>query len=291
MLMFGLRLGRHPQVCVTTTPKPVRSVRELLADPTCTVTRGATMSNARYKFRGVEQSGPGPLAETFLRQILGRYEGTRLYRQEVLGEYLAEAEGALWARDQLDRDRILEKPTRLARIVVAVDPAASSDFDSDETGIVVAGIDRQDPPHGYLLEDLSGRYSPDAWAKVAIDAYYRHKADRLIAEHNNGGEMVEATIRTVDPNVSYREVWASRSKEARAEPVSALCEQARIHHVGGFMALEDQLAGWEPRSGQRSPDRLDAYVWAFTELMLGAGIGWDDLYPDERKRPALRVAQ
>jgi len=263
MLMFGLRLGQHPRICVTTTPKPVRVVRQLLDDPTCAVTRGTTQANARN------------LAPSFLREILGRYEGTRLYRQEVLGEYLEEVEGALWCRDWIDRDRVASVDMeRLRRIVVAIDPAVTSDADSDETGIVVAGLGIDG--HGYVLEDLSGRSSPDAWARRAVNALDRHGADRIIGEANNGGDLIEHTLRTVRPNVPYRKVHASRGKAARAEPIAALYEQGKVHHVGGFRELEDQLCSWEPLSGMRSPDRLDALVWALTELMPVGGIGWGD---------------
>jgi phage terminase large subunit-like protein len=263
MMLFGLRLGQHPQVCVTTTPKPVRLVRELLVDPTCTTTRGTTMRNAKN------------LAPTFLREIVSRYEGTRLYRQEVLGEYLEEAEGALWARDQIDRTRVVAAP-ELVRIVVAIDPAVTSDAESDETGIVAAGLGRDG--HGYVLEDISGHFTPDAWAQRAVAALDRLQADRIIGEANNGGDLIEHTLRTVRANVPYRKVIASRGKAARAEPVAALYEQGRVHHVGGFAALEDQLCGWEPLSGDRSPDRLDALVWALSELMLEGGVGWDDAH-------------
>lgn len=263
---FGLRLpypGRSPRALATTTPKPGHPLlRELYASPDCTVTRSSMLENA------------GNLDPTFVRAIEQTYQGTRYWRQEALGEYLEEAEGALWARAALERDRVREAPP-LRRIVVAIDPAVTSDADSDETGIVAAGVDFQDPPHGYLLEDLSGRFTPDAWARRAVGALERLEGDRIIGEANNGGDLIEYTVRTIAPSAPFRKVHASRGKLARAEPIAALSEQGRVHHVGGFGELEDQLCSWEPRSGQRSPDRLDAYVWALTELMLDERAGWD----------------
>ena len=160
----------------------------------------------------------------------------------------------------------------LTRIVVAIDPAVTSSAASDETGIVVAGIDANQ--HGYVLEDLSGRYSPDQWARRAVTAYREWGADRIVAEVNNGGDLVSTVIRTVDPNVSYKAVHASRGKITRAEPIAALYEQGKVHHVGMFAELEDQMCDWSPSSGQASPDRMDALVWALTELMITGVGGW-----------------
>ena len=256
MAMFGLRLGENPQACVTTTPKPVQVVRELLKAPTTHITRGSTYDNRAN------------LAPSFFTQIIAKYEGTRLGRQELNAELLEDTPGALWQRGQLELLRVDAAPP-LQRIVVAIDPAATSHEGSDETGIVVAG--RSADKQGYLLEDASGRYTPDQWARVAIDLYHKHRADRIVYETNQGGEMVEHTLRTVWSAAPLKGVNASKSKQARAEPISALYEQGKVHHVGAqFAQLEDQLCNWLP--GDKSPDRLDAMVWAFTELLLEAGV-------------------
>ena len=256
MAMFGLRLGKNPQACVTTTPKPVQVIRDLLKAPTTFITRGSTYDNRAN------------LAPSFFTQIIAKYEGTRLGRQELNAELLEDTPGALWQRGQLELLRVDAAPP-LQRIVVAIDPAATSREGSDETGIVVAG--RSAEKQGYLLEDASGRYTPDQWARVAIDLYHKHRADRIVYETNQGGEMVEHTLRTVWSAAPLKGVNASKSKQARAEPISALYEQGKVHHVGAqFAQLEDQLCNWLP--GDKSPDRLDAMVWAFTELLLEAGV-------------------
>lgn len=261
MLMFGLRLGKHPRWLATTTPKPIKLLKELLTreGKDVVVTRGSTFEN--------EANLAGP----FLTAIRKRYEGTRLGRQELNAELLSDTPGALWQLDWLDKGRVARAP-ELKRIVVAIDPAVSNNEGSDETGIIVAGIDPSD--HGYVLADLSGRYGPRDWAFKAIQAYRDYKADRIIAEANNGGQMCESTIRMVDANVPYRAVHASRGKVTRAEPISALYEQNRVSHVGTFSTLEDQLCAFTSdfdrnRAGY-SPDRLDALVWALTELMAVA---------------------
>jgi predicted phage terminase large subunit-like protein len=257
-LMLALRLGRDPRCCVTTTPKPIHVIRDLLAraGKDVTVTRGRTIENRAN------------LAPSFFSQIISQYQGTRLGRQEIEGELLEDVPGALWQRQTLDDLRLTEAPD-LHRIVVAIDPAASSDEDSDETGIVVAGIDRQ--RDAYVLEDLSGRYQPTAWARRAIDAFRRHDADRIVAEVNNGGDMVEAVLRQIDPKVSFKAVHASRGKAIRAEPVSALYEKASVHHIGTHAALEDQMCSFcpdDPRRRGNSPDRVDALVWALSDLVI-----------------------
>ena len=256
-LLFGLRLGTDPRVVVTTTPRPTAIIRQLLADARTHVTRGNTFENR------ANLAGPA------LHQLLRKYEGTRMGRQELYAEILDDSSGALWNRAMLDAGRVMNLKTLpdLARVVVAIDPAVTSGETADETGIVVAGIGRNG--HGYVLSDLTLRESPHRWGSVAVQAYHRYKADRIVAETNNGGEMVELTIRTVDDTVSYRGVHASRGKRTRAEPVAALYEQSRVHHVGALPELEDQMCLWEP--GQDSPDRMDALVWALTDLMLGRG--------------------
>jgi phage terminase large subunit-like protein len=236
--MFGLRLGNSPQAVVTTTPRPIKLIKALIADsksenPTVIVTRGTTYENRPN------------LAPGFYSKIITAYEGTRLGRQELLAEVLDDNPGALFHLALIEAARVRTAPP-LIRIVVAIDPAVSAKEDSDETGIIVAAIDGREPVHVYVLEDLSGIYTPDEWAKVAITAYHRWQADRIVGEVNNGGDLVEANLRTQDSNVSYKAVHASRGKAIRAEPVSAMYEQGRVHHVGMLAKLEDQQNG---RSG------------------------------------------
>jgi len=256
-LDLGLRLGESPQAVITTTPRPVQIMRELVADELVTVTRGSTYDNLQN------------LAESFAKRIVERYEGTRLGRQELHAEILDDVVGALWSREMIDAHRLRETPPHFERIVVGVDPAVTSGEDADETGILVAGMIGN---RGYIVEDLSGQYTPQEWAIQAIKAYYKYNADRIVAEVNQGGDMVEHTIRTVDRNVSYKAVRAARGKILRAEPIAALYEQGRIHHCGTFAALEDQLCMYTHES-RDSPDRLDALVWALTDLMLGKNDG------------------
>jgi predicted phage terminase large subunit-like protein len=258
MLQFGLRLGKRPRTIIATTPRPTRLVRHLVSREgyDVVVSRGSSYENREN------------LAPQFFSQIVQLYEGTRLGRQELLAELLEDTPGALWTLDMLDRCRRAEAPD-LARVVVAIDPAASSHEDSDESGIIVAGRDNNG--HGYILEDRSGRYQPADWARAAIAAYRAHGADRIVAEVNNGGEMVENTIRMVDPNVPFTAVHASRGKFVRAEPVAALFEQNRVHLVGNFPELEDQLTGFTAdmdRARTGSPDRADSMIWAMHELLV-----------------------
>ena len=209
------------------------------------------------------------ISETALGAITRDMTGLA-YRQEILAEDIDEVPGALWKRETLDRGRVQLAPDTIRRVAVGIDPAVTSTEQSDETGIIVAGVDHNN--HGYVMADFSGIYSPAAWADRALKAYYDYDADWIIAEDNNGGEMVESTLRARDPNARIKRVHASRGKAARAEPISAFYEQGRVHHVGSFYALEDQLCSWVPVSASRSPDRLDALVWCMTELLLG-GIG------------------
>jgi predicted phage terminase large subunit-like protein len=250
-LMFGLRLGQNPQVVVTTTPRPLRLIRELRADKSTAITTGSTYENRAN------------LARPFLEQIVTKYEGTRLGRQELEGELLEDIPGALWQRSQIDKLRVAEAPT-LKRVVVAIDPAVTSGEDSDETGIVAIG--KAEDGQLYVLEDATCRESPAVWARRAVELYKRLKADRIVAEVNNGGDLVEATIRTVDKHVPYTAVHASRGKRSRAEPIAALYEQGKVHHVGTFDALEDQMCMFTPDGYDGSPDHVDALVWGATEL-------------------------
>lgn len=266
-LQFGLRIGHDPRCVVTTTPRPTHLIRELVArdGKDVVLTKGSTFENTAN------------LAPGFLAEIVGRYEGTRLGRQELNAEVLEDTPGALWQRSHIDQARVgLGDAPALTRIVVAIDPAVKSGEGADETGIIVAGVDTRG--HAYVLADRSGRFSPDAWAREAVAAYRSHRADRIIAEINNGGEMVETTVRSVDPGVPYTAVHASRGKVVRAEPVAAFYEQGRVHHVGTFPILEDQMCAFTSDFSRSvagySPDRLDALVWALTELMVERLTGW-----------------
>lgn len=260
-LEMGLRLpGFDPEVCATTTPRPKPKIIELLKDPDTVVTRGTTYENLTN------------LAPVFARRLL-KYEGTRLGRQELLAEVLTDVEGALWTINDLDASRVTaaEVPD-LVRVVVAIDPAVTSAKGSDLTGIVVVGLGVDG--HAYVLADLTVRDTPDGWARRAVAAYHRFGADAIVAEVNNGGDLVKSVIRTVDKTARYRAVRASRGKITRAEPVSALWEsrQRTAHIVGSLPELEEQLTTWTADSGT-SPDRLDALVWGVTETSLRGGGG------------------
>jgi phage terminase large subunit-like protein len=257
-LQFGLRLGLHPRQIVTTTPRPIPLIRRLMNDENTVVTRGRTFDNASN------------LAAPFLRQIEERYGGTRLGRQELEGEVLEDIPGALWQRTTIDKLRRSEAPRQLDRIIVAIDPSTSSEEHSDETGIVCVGVakDRDGYNRGYVLADHSMRGAPDEWAKAAVNLYRDYEADRIVAEKNQGGEMVEAVIRAVDRNAPVTLVHASRGKMVRAEPISALYEKGLVHHIGRFDELEDQMCtfsvDYDRRNG--SPDRMDALVWGLSFL-------------------------
>jgi len=252
MAQMALRLGDHPQVIITTTPRPTKLIRELVKAPHTIVTRGTTYENRNN------------LADNWFEAIIKKYDGTRIGCQELMAEILEDVEGALWTRRMIDANRVKTHPD-LKRVVVAIDPAVTANKDSDETGIVVCGLGIDEL--GYVLNDASGIFTPNEWAGRAIHNYYKYGADRIIAEVNNGGDLVEVNIRIVDKKVSYKSVHASRGKIIRAEPVAALYEQGRIKHVGNFPKLEDELTTWDG-ANSFSPGRLDALVWAFTELML-----------------------
>jgi phage terminase large subunit-like protein len=269
MLQFGLRLGKHPRWIATTTPRPLKLLKELLAreGKDVVVTRGSTFENEAN------------LAKPFLEAIKTRYEGTRLGRQELNAEILDDVQGALWTRDMLERAHYKGQLPSLRRVVVAIDPSGTGGQHDggDAVGIVVAGIGVDGL--GYVLADRTIKASPGVWGAKAVAAYREFKADRIVAERNFGGAMVEHVIRTVDPNIPYREVTASRGKVQRAEPIAALYEQGRIRHAGSFPQLEDQLAAMtgDGYGGDGSPDRADALVWALTELMtkpVVATITW-----------------
>jgi phage terminase large subunit-like protein len=255
--MFGLRIGLNPQAMISTTPKPIPIIRELVrmsrgANPICVITRATTYDNR------------AALASPFYSRIISRYEGTSLGRQELLGDLIEEMEGALWTRALIERSRTAPPFPDMLRIVVGVDPAVTVGSQSSLTGIVVAGlaIDKR----YYVLDDLSGRYTPDRWGKMVVKAYHDYQADRIVAEGNQGGDLVRANIRTVEKDLPIRIVHARHSKQARAEPIAALYEQGKVTHCKPMPELEDQQTTWVPLSGDPSPDRLDAMVWAVTEL-------------------------
>ena len=275
MLQFALRLGEHPQVCVTTTPRNVGILKELLDLPSTVVTRAKTEANRAN------------LADSFLEEVRARYGNSRLAKQELDGILVTDVDGALWTHEVLEKAQTLKVPREFDRIVVAVDPPAGEGKAADACGIVVAGVVCEGPPQSWkawVLEDATVQgVSPTGWAQAAADAYQRWQADRVVAEVNQGGAMVESVMRQVAPQIPLRKVHATRGKSARAEPVAALYEQGRVGHAGAFVQLEEQMglmtgAGYE---GQGSPDRVDALVWALTELVVDSQTG--------HKRPGMRI--
>ena len=256
-LQFGLRLGEHPQVAIATTPRPTPLLKRIMGDQHTTITRGSTYDNLSN------------LAPTMAASILAKYEGTRLGRQEIMGELLEDVEGALWTAAMLDEHRVTEVP-ELVRIVVAVDPAVTSGEDADETGIVAVGkgVDGR----AYVLADRSCRESPAGWAHRAVGLFHElGSIGTIVGEANQGGDLIESTLRAVDPGIPYIKINAKQGKRLRAEPIAALYEQGRVSHVGpDLKTLEDQMTGWLPDSGY-SPDRLDALVHAIAELKLANG--------------------
>jgi phage terminase large subunit-like protein len=256
-LQFGLRLGERPQTVITTTPKPTKIIKSLIERESTLITRGSTFDNAAN------------LSASALVELQNRYAGTRLGRQELYGEILDDNPGALWSRALIEKNRI--KPADLPplmRIVVGVDPAVTSGEDSDFTGIVTAGMTADG--HYYILADDTLKASPQEWATKAVAAYDKHKADRMVAEVNNGGDLVIHLLQQVNVNIPVKKVTASRGKRVRAEPIAALMEQDRCHMVGYYAELEDQMCEWTPEDAN-SPDRLDAMVWALTELSESSG--------------------
>lgn len=259
-LLFGLRLGTDPRVVITTTPKPTALIKNLLAQPGTFITRGNTFEN---------EANLAPSALATLRE---RYEGTRLGRQELYAEVLSDVENALWRRRDIDQQRVSTCPP-LDLIVVALDPAVSTGPHADETGIVVAG--RTADGHMYVLADASGVYSPDGWAQRAATLAEHFGAAYVVGEVNEGGDLLARVLATAAPQLAFKAVRAVKGKLARAVPIAALYEQGRVHHVGSLAALEDQmcrftLAGYVAGGGSggdsKSPDRVDALVWAITEL-------------------------
>lgn len=267
MLQFALRLGEKPRQVVTTTPQNIGVLKAILKNPSTVATHAPTEANRAY------------LAASFLEEVERRYGGTRLGRQELEGLLIEDAEGALWTSRQLEACRVGELP-RFGRVVVAVDPPATGTGTSDECGIVVAGAITEGPPQNWravVLEDASVRgASPEGWARAALAAMRRHGADRLVAEVNMGGEMVASVVRGIDALAPIRAVSASRSKHVRAEPVAALYEQGRVAHVRGLVELEEQMCRMTAQGyqGRGSPDRVDALVWALTDLIVEPAQKW-----------------
>ena len=262
-MMFGLRLGTNPKLVITTTPRPSKLIKDLVKrnGDDVVLIKGSTFDNAEN------------LAESSLKLLKEKYENTSLGRQELYAEIIEEVEGALWTMHLIDRSRKEKKDIPdFNRVVIAIDPAVASKQTSDETGIIVVGKGQDN--RYYVLEDSSGRFSADAWARKAVDLFYEYSADRIVAETNNGGDLVERLIRSVDNQVPYKAVHATRGKIVRAEPISALYEQNKVHHIGSFPVLEDQMISYTG-SFQTSPDRLDALVWGLSELSKSSGnVNW-----------------
>ena len=258
-VMFGLRLGENPQCVITTTPRPTKIIRKLFKrkGQDVFITQGSTYENQEH------------LAESALEQFKERYEGTRLGRQELYAEILEDIEGALWSHFQLDKCRVREQEIpEFKKIVVAIDPAVTANANSDDTGIIVAGLAQNN--NFFILSDKSGKFSPDKWARLAIEEFYRYNANMIVAEVNNGGDLVERLLRSVDTNIPYKSVTATRGKMLRAEPISALYEQGKVFHTKVFSELEEQMCSYTG-DNKKSPDRLDALVWALTELSSSTG--------------------
>jgi predicted phage terminase large subunit-like protein len=261
-LMFALRLGKNPQCVITTTPKPTPIVQQLASRNDVKITRGTTFENAAN------------LAESTLSMLKERYEGTTLGRQELYAEIVDGLDGALWNNKMINDARLPKDfKTEYQKIIVAIDPAVTSHADSDETGIVVVAKDMTNKY--YLLDDQSGKYSPDGWGRLAVELFYRYEANLIVAEVNNGGDLVERLLRSIDSHVRYKSVHASRGKLLRAEPISALYEQGRVSHLGVFPELESQMCTYTGDRPKPSPDRLDALVWGLTELSRSRGdVAW-----------------
>lgn len=262
-LVLGAQLGENPQIIVTTTPRPTDLIKNLIEEKDTHLTVGTTYENKAN------------LSRKFLEKIIKRYEGTRLGDQELLAKILEDIEGALWNMALIEKNRVPKAP-EMKRIVIAIDPAVSSKKTSDETGIAVCGLGVDNL--GYVLEDISGRYTPNGWAKKAINAYYDWKADRIIGEVNNGGDMIENTLRGLDDSIPYKSVHATRGKIIRAEPIVAMYERGEIKHVGIHEGLETQMTTWNAKEGAKSPDRVDALVWGFTELKVEETIDTNQWY-------------
>ena len=276
---FGLRLGNKPQAVVTTTPRPTKVIKELMNDPACIVVNGTTFENKDN------------LAPAFFDIIVSKYEGTRLGRQELYAEYLEDNPNAVFQRAWIDAARVSEDdvPVTKRKVAVAIDPAVTSNEDSDETGIAVgfSSILGDGKEHYFVYGDFTQtKVSPEQWARTSVNLYHTFEADCIVAEVNNGGDLVKSVINNVDNNIQVRDVRATRGKAVRAEPVAALYEQGRVHHIGTFSTLEDQMCDFDPATSKRSPDRMDALVWLITHLMSNAANsqGFLDFVQQENER-------
>lgn len=272
MLMFGMRLGNDPRVIATTTPRPTPFIKQLMKDENTVVTRGSTYDNQEN------------LAEVFLKKIIQKYEGTRLGRQEIYAEVLTDVPGALWSISVLDELRVKHRPEEMKKISIGVDPATTGGEDADECGIVVAGLasktlaNGEVEDEGFVLGDRSMQGSPEQWAQAVINAYDEFSANEIVVEANNGGELLKSVFKSVAPKREFpiKLVWAKKSKYVRAEPISALYEKKRVHHVGTFAKLEDQMSTYVPGETE-SPDRMDALVYALMAIFGEAVMGAIDL--------------
>lgn len=253
MAKMGLRLGNNPRAVITTTPRPRQFLRELVADGLTHVTKGATFDNKKN------------LPEAFFKDILARYQGTRLGAQELTAHILDDMPGVLWKQSSLDYQRVEHGPKEYDRVVVAVDPAVTAGLGSDETGIIVVG---RKAHKGYVIDDFSGHYPPEVWSVLVKDAYYKYRAQCVVAETNQGGDLVKSILKVCAPELKIKKVFASKDKATRAEPISALYSRGLIHHIGPFKKLEDQMCLLDLTDRRVSPDRIDALVWGFTDLFL-----------------------
>jgi len=262
----ALRIG-WARAVISTTPRPLAWLKKLEALADTIVTRATTYDNPY-------------LAESALKSFRDHYEGTRIGKQELYGEIIEDTAGALWRFEWIEKFRVSPTAAKpdFKRIVIAVDPAVTNNEDSDETGIIVYGVDYQG--HGYVLEDASGKHTPTEWATRVHALYNRYHADRVVAEINQGGDMVEQVLRAVAPKIAYQSVRATRGKTIRAEPVSALYERGMVHHLGVYPQLESQLCDWVPGTTPKSPDRLDALVYAsmYTQLTEKVAGPWFEAY-------------
>lgn len=251
MFELGMRLGDNPQYVSTTTPKPFKELKEMVKDNKTIVTTGSSFENLSN------------LAPAFIDRVIKKYEGTRLGRQELYAELFEDVAGALWSYDLIDKHRVRVMP-ELVRVVVAVDPAVTINDRSDEAGIVAAGLGEDG--HAYVISDKSLKAHPNVWSAVAAKLYKDLMADIMVGEANNGGDLVELVIKTHGASINYAKVHAARGKHTRAEPIAALYEQGKVHHIGEFPEMETEMAEWVP--GEESPNRMDALVWAVTELLV-----------------------